>query len=125
VTIFTELASRLPLSALLQVHVAVLVATSVFVGFSHVVVASSQPDPRQGISSYRSRLRAVKVLERSGAVAYLCVLGILSTIGMAGMSGPLPNLVSAGIVAAESIGMVILLRSAIGAINRDGSSDVD
>lgn len=106
---FVRLHQQLTLSTLLQIHVTLLVATFVFLGFSQLALASSEADPRRNLRGYLSRLDARRVLLEAAIVGALAMVGSVTTLLLCLVDGLIASLVSASLVLIELAGLSALL----------------
>lgn len=101
--------ARLPLDSLLVVHVTILVATFIFIGFAQVILAAGEPDPRRDLQRYFSRIDAQGMLAKATTVAIAATIGALVTILFAILGNPIGNPVSAALAVTELGGLIALV----------------
>jgi hypothetical protein len=100
---------RLPLSVLLQVHVSILIASFVFIGFSQIALASSESDPRKNLKSYISHVDARRLLAGATVVGAGASLGAIVTLVLALLPIIYVVVISAILAMFELFGLTLLL----------------
>jgi hypothetical protein len=108
VRLVRNFAHNMSMDALLGVHVSLLVATLVFVGFAQVVPVDVQIDPRRDLRRFKSQAEADKI-RRSAIVGSMCVGGVVATtILLAFANAPVTHSISAALAVIEVIGILSL-----------------
>jgi hypothetical protein len=108
------------MDALLGVHVSLLVATLVFIGFAQVALIDVQIDPRRDLRRFKSQAEADRIRRRSAIVGSMCVSGVIATVLLAFVNAPVTHAISAALAIMEVLGILSLFIGSVRVLRQPG-----